>query len=534
MQWGRSAKHTLGSILEINLAKNPEKICLVFETGGLTYGELHRRTTAIANGLAELGVEPGDRVAVFMPNHRDVVEALFALAKLGAVYVGINTAYVGDYLRHQLAVAGCKLVVTNQELGERIAAVAHAIPSLQHVVLSGAGDGPLVSCGGLSVRPVEALLSGPDDRLTTTRPARWDDPCAIQYTGGTTGPSKGALITQNYLIRASELLADLMKMEEEHVAYTPMPLFHLNAICTILAAMFKGGTAVIDPWFSVSRYWEQVRRHQATHISLLGPMMVMLWNKPEADDDAMNPVQVMLCAPVPKDIHQAFERRFGLDIVTAYGLSEAVPILLSCPTPPGFAGRPSPLFDVRLFDEDDHEVPAGEVGEIVCRPLEPHVMFEGYFNNPEATVQMWKDLWFHTGDLGRANGDGYIQFVDRKKDYLRRRGENISSFEAEQAIMTYPKVADVAVHAVASDIGEDEVKACIVLKPGEVVDFDEVIAHCVENMPYFAVPRYIEFLEELPRNPVGRVLKYTLRDRGITADTFDRGPGRPVVHAPRG
>ncbi|HYH51084.1 MAG TPA: AMP-binding protein, partial [Acidimicrobiia bacterium] len=277
------------------------------------------------------------------------------------------------------------------------------------------------------------------------------------------------------------------------------------------------------------RYWEQVRRHGATHISLLGPMMVMLWNQPRRDDDAANSVEVMLCAPVPTDIHRPFEERFGLDIVTAYGLSEAVPILLSLPTPPGFAGRPSPVFDVRLFDDEDQEVRVGEVGEIVCRPREPHVMFEGYFGNADATVGMWRNLWFHTGDLGRANADGYIQFVDRKKDYLRRRGENVSSYEAEQAIRAHPAVADAAVLGVPSDIGEDEVLACVVLKPGESLSFEELLRHCIENMPYFAVPRYVEFLDELPRNPVGRVLKHELRTRGVTAAAFDRGPGRPSL-----
>jgi carnitine-CoA ligase len=257
----------------------------------------------------------------------------------------------------------------------------------------------------------------------------------------------------------------------------------------------------------------------------------MLWNQLPRDDDAANSVEVMLCAPVPTDIHRPFEERFGLDIVTAYGLSEAVPILLSLPTPPGFAGRPSPVFDVRLFDDEEQEVPVGEVGEIVCRPREPHVMFEGYFGNPEATVSMWRNLWFHTGDLGRANEDGYIQFVDRKKDYLRRRGENVSSFEAEQAIRAHPAVADAAVLGVPSDIGEDEVLACVAVKPGESLSFDDLLTHCIENMPYFAVPRYIEFLDELPRNPVGRVLKHELRSRGVTAAAFDRGPGRPFLPA---
>jgi crotonobetaine/carnitine-CoA ligase len=520
--WGPPTKATLGSALAGRAAERPDKVCLTFEDGPVTYRQLDESTNAVANSLARLGVGPGDRVAVFMPNSRAVVEAWFAVAKLGGIYVGVNTAYVGDYLRHQLATAGCKVVITDAELGERIRAVAGGVPSLEHGVIADGDESEKLT--------MAELRAGPGDRLRVERPARWDDPCAIQYTAGTTGPSKGALITQNYLLRSSELLRGQMAMEEDHVAYTPLPLFHLNAmICTILPAILSGASAVIDPWFSVSRYWEQVRRHGATHISLLGPMMVMLWNQPPRDDDAANSVAVMLCAPVPTDIHRPFEERFGLDIVTAYGLSEAVPILLSLPTPPGYAGRPSPVFDVRLFDDEDQEVAVGEVGEIVCRPREPHVMFEGYFNNPEATVGMWRNLWFHTGDLGRSNDDGYIQFVDRKKDYLRRRGENVSSYEAEQAIRAHASVADAAVFGVPSEIGEDDVMACVVVKPGEELTFEALLAHCIGNMPYFAVPRYIEFLDALPRNPVGRVLKHELRSRGVTGATFDRGPGRPAL-----
>ena len=512
MSWGPATRKTIGSVLAARAEERPDNVCLVFEDGPVTYRELDRSTNAVANGLLRLGVGPGDRVAVFMPNSRAVVEAWLGVAKIGAVYVGINTAYIGDYLRHQLATAGCNVVITNAELGERVRSVAAGVPSLDHVLIG------------------TEELRGSGERLEADRPARWDDPCAIQYTAGTTGPSKGALITQNYLLRSAELLRGQMGMEERHVAYTPLPLFHLNAmICTILPAILAGGSAVIDTWFSVSRYWDQIRRHGATHISLLGPMMVMLWNQPTRDDDADNSVEVMLCAPVPTDIHQPFEERFGLSIVTAYGLSEAVPILLSKPTPPGFAGRPSPVFDVRLFDDEEQEVPVGEVGEIVCRPREPHVMFEGYFGNPDATVSMWKNLWFHTGDLGRANQDGYIAFVDRKKDYLRRRGENVSSYEAEQAIRAHPSVADAAVFGVPSEIGEDDVMACVVLKPGETLTHEDVLTHCIHNMPYFAVPRYIEFLDELPRNPVGRVLKHELRSRGVTPGTFDRGPGRPSL-----
>ncbi|HYH50979.1 MAG TPA: class I adenylate-forming enzyme family protein, partial [Acidimicrobiia bacterium] len=242
--WAAPPKRTLGSVLAERAAERPDQVCLTFEDGPVTYRQLDQSTNAVANSLLRLGVQPGDRVAVFMPNSRAVVEAWFGVAKLGGVYVGINTAYIGDYLRHQLATAGCKVVITNTELGERVNAVAGDVPSLEHVVIAD-GDGS-------AKLTMDDLRAGPGDRLEVERPARWDDPCAIQYTAGTTGPSKGALITQNYLLRSSELLRGQMGMEERHVAYTPLPLFHLNAmICTILPAILSGGSAVIDTWFSV-------------------------------------------------------------------------------------------------------------------------------------------------------------------------------------------------------------------------------------------------------------------------------------------
>lgn len=275
---------------------------------------------------------------------------------------------------------------------------------------------------------------------------------------------------------------------------------------------------------TVSGFWDEVRRHGATHLSLFGPLYLMLWGLPAAEDDADNPAQVSV-GYCPVEIHEAFERRFGLRIYSSYALSEAIMVAYSTPEdlpPPGTAGRPNPDFDVRLLDDEDEEVPLDEVGEICVRPRRPFAMFSGYHNDPAGTAEAFRNLWFHTGDLGRIDSSGYLTFVDRKADYIRRRGENISSYEVEQVIMRFPDVAEVAVHGVPSDIGEEEVKATVRLRPGVELHYSALLDHCSGQMPYYAVPRYIEVVDDLPRSPIGRVQKFRLKEAGVTTATFDR------------
>ncbi|HLF41522.1 MAG TPA: AMP-binding protein [Acidimicrobiia bacterium] len=534
--WRPSGHETIPAVLAAGAEAHGDRMAVAFEGGSVTFADLEQRSTALANSLADLGVGPGDTVGVLMRNRQEILDAWFAAAKLGAIHVPINTANVGEYLRHQLATAGASVVLADTALAPEVARIAGRLPDLRHLGVAsepGAGAPVLDLPATVTVQPFEGLLSGDPERLPGTRPPRFDDPNAIIYTAGTTGPSKGAVMTQNYLVRAARQLADLRGIVPEDVCYSPLPLFHLNAmLISVLGPIAAGARGALDSVFSVSRFWDRVRSTGASQLAILGSMITMLWNQPEQEDDGDNPARVVIAAPVPADFHEAWEKRFGVRFIVAYGLSEAVPITVSTlldPSPPGYSGKANPVFDVRLFDENDDEVAPDEVGEIVCRPLEPHVMFEGYYRNPEATVAMWRNLWFHTGDLGRMDADGNLAFVDRKKDYLRRRGENISSFELEQAIMLHPKVAEVAVHAVASDVAEDDVKACVVLKPGETLDPVELMGHCVANIPYFAVPRYVEFMESMPKNPVGRVLKYELRERGVTPETWDREAAGYVV-----
>jgi crotonobetaine/carnitine-CoA ligase len=294
-----------------------------------------------------------------------------------------------------------------------------------------------------------------------------------------------------------------------------------------VGTLVVGGSASIARRFSVSGFWPEVKRTNATVVSLLGSLAILIAEADDHPDQRGHRLRLCGAAPMPPSTDRLWRERFGCATFSGgFGLTEAS---LIAALPPGQENRPgaagkvnSHEFDVRIVDDGDDEVPTGETGEIVCRPNGPNLMFAGYWRQPEATLAVLRNLWFHTGDLGRVDDDGYLYFVDRKKDYLRRRGENISSFEMERALQAHEAVQDVAVHSVLSEQGEDDVKVTVVLHPGVDLPEEELCAWCVDKVPYFAVPRYIELRAELPRNPVGRVLKYQLRDEGVTDATWDR------------
>jgi len=363
-------------------------------------------------------------------------------------------------------------------------------------------------------------------------------PAAIMFTSGTTGRSKGVVLSHHFLLRQAQQMWESRDAGEADIVYTSFPMYHLNAmVMAVLGPLMGGAQGCLDAAFSVSTFWDRVRYYQATQLSLMGSMMTMLLNRAPSPDDYQPQLKCCAAAPIPPDLRQPFTDRFGPRFVTVYGMSEATPLALSSMTdpepPPGTSGKVNPLFDVRIFDEDDREVPPGVAGHIVCRPLEGQIMFEGYADNPEATAAALRNLWFHTGDIGSIDKDGYLTFVGRVKDALRRRGENISAFELEEAMRKHPKIAEVAVHAVPSEFSEDEIKACVIVADGAELTFHEVLDFCVEQVPYFAVPRYFEFVDELPRNMSNRVTKYVLEERGITPETWDREAEGIIIRRPK-
>jgi carnitine-CoA ligase len=314
------------------------------------------------------------------------------------------------------------------------------------------------------------------------------------------------------------------------VLWTPLPLFHLNATAaSVLSTALLGSTTAIYPRFSVSGFWPDISRSGARLASLLGAMIPLLAQAPDTPDSVACRGQLrhISGAPFPAELQRIWKDRFGVQTAgsNVYGISEAAPLTSldhGAAYPSGSSGRRNDSFEVRIVDEDDRELPPGEVGEVIARPRRPHVMFEGYWRRPEDTLRVLGNLWLHTGDLGRFDDEGFFWFVDRKKDYLRRRGENISSVEMETTFLQHPDIAEVAVHAVLSAFTEDDVKVTAVLRDGATLTEEALCRWSFDRVPYFAIPRYIEFRTALPRNPVGRVLKYQLRDEGCTAATWDR------------
>ena len=497
------------------------------ESVAYTARKMNAEATRLANSLSGLGVGHGDRVATLLENRAEQVVSFFAALKLGAVQVPINTAYKGEFLRHQLSDCGAKVFVVQGDFVSRAVEVISTenTPDLTHCVIVDAPDAVLDALP--AIRWQDALARGSEDPIDASQIRPSDLACFI-YTAGTTGPSKGCMLPQNYIVSLADQVARAWERRPDDIVLTPLPLFHFNAISiAVVGTLVVGGSAVIERKFSVSNFWPEIKRTGATMVSMLGSPAILIANAEDHPDQRGHKLRLCAAAPMPPDTDKAWQERFGCKTFSAgYGLTEVSLVSMldaGEANKPGAAGKRNLHdFDVRIVDDDDEEVGTDVPGEIVCRPKAPNLMFAGYWNRPDATVEATRNLWFHTGDLGRVDADDFLFFVDRKKDALRRRGENISSFEMEKTLFGNPDVKDVAVHAVPSELGEDDVKITVIRKEGAQVTEEELCRWMAERVPYFAIPRYVEFRDDLPRNPVGRVLKYQLRDEGVTPATWDR------------
>ena len=497
--------------------------------GGLTrsFSDVDRLTNCVANGLAALGVERGSKVAIMAPNGPAFVDAWLGAVKLGAVYVPINTDYRGDILRYQLSKADITHMVIDPAFLERLDAVLDALPQLRHVVVTAPALGrERLVHGGVEVSTLADVMQAPD-RAPAVDISR-SDPIAISFTSGTTGPSKGVLASHSHVITFAMDWIRATGFKERQSIYTCMPLFHaIAAWLGVVPAVIMGGRIAIVPRFSASTFWDDVRRYQADVAHGIFSMVPILLKQPPRPDDADQPARVFYFAQQ----NDAFEKRFNCRIVEVYGATETGIVTA---TPGGEAprqgscGKPNlDTFDVMLANDWDEPVGVGEVGEILVRPRRPFVMLSEYYNMPEATIGAFRNLWFHTGDNARSDADGYLYFVDRKKDSIRRRGENISSFEVEAVLNRHPAVLESAAIAVPSEFGEDEVKAVIVLREAERPSPDELWAFCEKHMPRFWVPRYLELRNAMPKTPSQKIQKYLLRQGEAQGDVYDRNAAGP-------
>jgi carnitine-CoA ligase len=522
--WSQDQQDTITAVLSRTAKQYPDDIFLDFEGEKYSFHEVDQRSNQLARGLSNRSVSKGDRVGSILDSSLDSVLLWLAINKLGGIHVPVNTAYKGEFLRHQFAKAGCKLIVSEDVYADRILEICKELPDAGLLVIRGA---PPKQSPSLETEPFTNLLSYSHDPIDDSNLPT--DLCMLIYTGGTTGPSKACMISHNY---ACNLARQILKRENRQrgdINWTPLPLFHLNATAgSILSCMMVGATVSIFPRFSVSKFWPDVERSGATVVNLLGAMIGFIANAPDNEHSRryFGRLKAVRGSPFSRDLQETWKRRFGVQYAgsNGYGLTEAARVT-SLPdgidAPPGSSGRANEDFDVLIVDDDDNELPNGEAGEIIIRPRHPNIMFDGYWNQPAETLNVLRNLWLHSGDIGKFDEDGYFYFVDRKNDYLRRRGENISTYEIEATLQSHPMIDEVAVHAVLAD-SEDEVKVTAVLVRDATLSEEELCRWCEPRMPYFAIPRFIEFRDDLPRSPLGRVLKYALRDQGCTSETWDR------------
>lgn len=494
-----------------------------------SYRDMDEMSGQIAAGLVAMGVAKGSHVAVMMENCPEQLLLYFALGKIGAVTVPINTAARGEQLRHLVALSEATVVVTDEELVANLAPLAGTLSALKDLVVM-ADDLSVVPVGGAEkgwrVSAFDSLLR--HGAAPPTSEARFNDLAFLMYTSGTTGPSKLNMYTQSHCVLYAYNNALEHDYRDSDVAYVCLPLFHISALFGVsLAAMCAGASIVMTRRFSLSRFWDEVRGNGVTLLNSLGAMSEFLWNLPAGPQDRDHRVRLCRMVPVPRYARE-FEARFGVTIVSGYGLSDFAQVAAFTAKDPrdklGSAGRPRKGIQLRIVDDDDFDVAPGTPGEIVVRSDNLWNTSQGYYKMPEATLAAMRNQWFHTGDRGYLDADGYLFFVDRKKDSLRRRGENISAAEVEQAIATHPAVMAVAVYPLPAENLEDEVAATVVLREGMQVTGREIIEHCVQNMAYFMVPRFLDFAPDLPRTLTNRVQKFKLVEsaKARRTELFDR------------
>lgn len=522
---------SLGAELRRAAAQAPDQPFIRMACGEWTYRQCDEESDRLAAGLHSQGVRHGDRVSLMLPNCVELALLWFALAKLGAVAAPLNTSFRGAVLCHAVNLVESRIAIVHDSLHAAWRQVQPDLVTATTVFVLGDSPTPYGCQPYAQLRAVEA---GTD---TLPRPdVAFDALCLLLYTSGTTGPSKAAMIPHRFVLRQAQIFIDGLELRSDDVLYCPYPMFHLDAtVMTIAPALLLRGVAALGERFSVSRYWDEVRALQATVFDFMGATITMLWKQPPSPRDRDHRARLGWGVPLPAFAPQ-FEERFGCRLVELYGSTEAGGVMftpLHEPRRMGSCGKPAPAFSVRLVDPQGFEVPVGEPGELLIRPEQPALLIQGYYGMPGATLDAFKDLWFHTGDVLRRDAEGYFYFAGRRKDIVRRRGENISCAEVEMGLESHPDVLESAVFGVPSDMTEEEVMAVVVLRPDSPLTWTALAAHCSASMARFMVPRFMRRVAALPKTPTDKVEKFRLQAQGITPDTWDReaagGHAQPVA-----
>ncbi|MCY4665117.1 MAG: AMP-binding protein [Acidimicrobiaceae bacterium] len=519
----------LWSLCEARTEKHPDRIVLDFDGRPWTWAELVEAAETLAGGLASIGVRSGEVVGHMSPNRSEAVVTMLALLRLGAVECPVNAGLRGEQLAHVLSHSGARALILDGSLADRVAEQLPAAPNLTTVVQRGPGlasspaaAAEAVPSGSGSRAPAGVAVVDYDDvRGSGMRPPPFQqpapgDPMNILYTSGTTGPAKGAVLPQAFPIEQARIKIEQWSLTADDVMFSALPLYHVNArFSTLGTALVVDGRAALVSRFSASTFWDQVRAAGATEVGVVGAVSSILLRQEPGPADRDHNVRMMHgAAGIPMPRRADFEKRFGLRLVTGFAMTETGHFSTTSPDDPmryQASGRPVPQYEVAVVDADGNELPPGTVGELVVRPRVPGVMMTGYHRQPEATAAAFRNGWFHTGDLATIEADGYIRWVDRAADAIRRRGEMISSTEVERAVCELGTVAECAAVGVPSELGEEDVKLVVVAAAGRTVDPVGLSRHCQETLPDFCQPRYLEILEELPKGATHKVNKHQLR-----------------------
>jgi crotonobetaine/carnitine-CoA ligase len=480
----------------------------------LTYEEAARWSAAIAGGLQQLGVGPGDRVVVSSRNRPEMIVTWLACLRLGACFAPVNPETATVHLPSLLTALAPGVIVTERERRDDLGAAAH-----------GAGLDPVVV--ELSAGPTTGTWAALEtaEPFDDWAPADAADRAAIICTSGTTGPSKGVALSHRWFTKICETSADHWTFSADDRFYCPFPLYHMDALAlTVAPAIYHRTTAAIGERFSVSRFWDEIRELDATVFDFLGSTLTMLWKQPARDDDRDHPARLGWGVPLPP-FRAEFEDRFGCQLVDGYGSTDVGIPVYSRPDevkPDGACGRAVEGYEVAILDARGERARTNEIGEIAVRTSEPHIILEEYVGRPDATLEAWRGLWHHTGDLGRMDEQGYLYFEGRATDTIRRRGENISAQELEAIVLTHDAVLDVAAIGVPSELTEEDVKVVATARAGEVLAAPDLAAWLADTVPRFMTVRYVEVLDRLPLTATGKIAKYQLRERWRTTATWDR------------
>ncbi|MFA7554854.1 MAG: AMP-binding protein [Spongiibacteraceae bacterium] len=510
-------------LLEKRATDCTDKVFFSFGSTSYTFDEFNKNVNSMARRLLEEGLSQGSVVAILMDGSPEYLTLWFALAKIGAVEVPINTAYRGEILLHQLRTCGATVCAIDDAY----------FPSIHSII----NDSSVETCFvNNPAQSAVALDSAPTtyrnfcDLLQARKNDNLNIPIAhsaiggIIFTSGTTGPSKGVQLSYRYLTACGVIYADINELRDDDVVMNFLPFFHVAAKNLTIGTLVGGGSMRLLPRLSISSFWDEVRHYGITHFMGVGGICNMLLSKPPQVSDAETTLRTIYAVPDPDETHHELEKRFNCSVNTVFGSTEiGLPLSRNARDEyrPGSCGKLSRFYEVKIVDEFDNELPAGVTGEIVVRPKQPFLVASGYIGMPEKTVTAWRNLWLHSGDSGRVDADGWFYFEDRVSDSMRRRGENISSFEVETLVSTHEAISEVAAVAYPSEIGEDEVRIFVIARAGRVLTPETVFIHCGENMPYFMVPRYIDIVERFPRTPTEKVEKYKLRKTPKLDTTWD-------------